>query len=60
MENNNFCTTCIHATVLVTNEILCSKYGVLNSDTSCKHFVEDLTKKELRKKRTVKIQNLSD
>ena len=59
MENITFCNTCVYATNLVTDEILCSKYGVLNSDQGCKHFKEDLTKKEIRKKRTVKIKNLT-
>jgi len=58
MENVNMCETCINATLLVTNEILCSKYGILNESNPCKHYKEDLTKKLLRKKRTVKITNL--
>lgn len=55
MENINVCNTCVHATILVTDEILCSKYGVLNTPDACKHFKEDLTKKHIRKKRTVKL-----
>ncbi|MBQ2897379.1 MAG: hypothetical protein IJE46_03530 [Clostridia bacterium] len=60
MENINICDTCVYATVLVTDEVLCSKYGVLNNNCACKRYKEDLTKREIRKKRTVKISNLSD
>ena len=55
MENINVCDTCVYATILVTDEILCSKYGVLNTCISCKHYKEDLTKRQVRKKRTVKL-----
>ena len=58
MENINVCNTCVYATILVTDEILCSKYGVLNSCEACKHYKEDLTKKQIRKKRTIKLNNL--
>ena len=55
MENINICNTCVYATVLITGEVLCSKYGVLNNFIACKHYKEDLTKKQVRKKRTVKL-----
>lgn len=58
MENINVCNTCVYATILVTDEILCSKYGVLNNSNTCKHYKEDLTKKQVRKKRTVKFDSL--
>lgn len=58
MENINVCNTCVFANILVTDEILCSKYGVLNSSCACKRYKEDLTKKEIRKKRTIKIKTL--
>lgn len=58
MENINVCNTCVFATILVTEEVLCSKYGVLNSCEACKHYKEDLTKKQIRKKRTVKLGSL--
>ena len=46
MENINVCNTCVYATILVTDEILCSKYGIMNSCEACKHYIEDLTKKQ--------------
>ena len=58
MENINVCNTCVYATILVTDEILCSKYGVLNNCDACKHYKEDLTKVQIRKKRTVKLGNI--
>ncbi len=58
MENINVCDTCVYGTVLVTDELLCSKYGVLTGNTPCKHHKEDLTKKFVRKKRAVKFKNL--
>jgi len=60
MENINTCNTCVYATVLVTDEILCSKYGVLNNAEACKHYKEDLTKKQVRKKRTVKLNSFEN
>ena len=55
MENINVCNTCVFATLLVTDEVLCSKYGVLDATVACKHYKEDLTKKQVRKKRALKL-----
>ena len=60
MENINVCNTCVYATLLVTDEILCSKYGILKCHDACKKFKEDLTKKQVRKKRTVKFDSFEN
>lgn len=60
MENVPSCLTCINGSkIICTNNILCRKYGVLASDSPCKKYILDLTKKEVRKRRTVKKINLN-
>ncbi len=55
MENINSCTTCVYGNKIILSEnILCKKYGVLKEDSPCKKYKFDLTKKVVRKKRNIK------
>ena len=55
METVPMCETCVYGNkIICTDNILCKKYGVLEGGVPCKHYEFDLTKKEVRKKRTIK------
>ena len=56
MENVPVCETCVYGNkIICTKNIICKKYGVLEADVPCKHYKYDLTKKQVRKKRTIKL-----
>ena len=56
METIPTCLTCIYGNKIpCTDNILCCKKGVLSVDTPCKKYKLDLTKKEVRKKRNIKV-----
>ena len=56
VENVPLCETCVVGNKIVcTENIICKKYGVLEADSPCKHYKFDLTKKQVRKKRTIKL-----
>ncbi len=53
------CALCVHARLLNDNEhVLCDKKGIVPIDFSCKKQQTDLTKVNIRRKRT--IASLSD
>ncbi len=61
MENISSCTTCVYGNkVILSENILCKKHGVLEGDSPCRKYKFDLTKKVVRKKRTVKKVNLNN
>lgn len=56
METVATCLTCIHGNkIACTEDILCNKKGVLTTDSPCRKYKFDLTKKEVRKKRSIKL-----
>ena len=56
METIPMCETCIYGNkIICTDNIICKKHGVLEDATPCKKYQLDLTKKEVRKKRTIKL-----
>lgn len=60
MENIASCTTCVYGNkIILSDDILCEKHGVLKSDSPCRKYKFDLTKKVVRKRRTVKSFNLN-
>ncbi|MBO5454223.1 MAG: hypothetical protein J6A69_09710 [Clostridia bacterium] len=55
-ETVKSCTTCVYGNVLCcNNDIVCAKKGVMSEDSPCRKYEEDLTKRVVRKRRTVKI-----
>ena len=60
MENVASCTTCVYGNkIILSDEILCHKHGVLAGDSPCRKYKFDLTKKVVRKRRTVKQVKLN-
>ncbi|MBQ2284752.1 MAG: hypothetical protein II244_03710 [Clostridia bacterium] len=56
METVPMCETCVYGNKIVcTDNIICKKYGVLEEDKPCRKYELDLTKKQVRKKRTIKL-----
>jgi hypothetical protein len=56
VESVPMCETCIYGNKIVcTENIICKRYGVLEEQAPCKYYEMDLTKKEVRKKRTIKL-----
>lgn len=54
-ENIKDCSLCVHGTVLsCSDDIICSKKGVLKENKPCRRYREDLTKKIVRKRRVAK------
>ena len=49
------CYTCVYGNSLSCSEdILCLKKGVLSVNSPCRKYKEDLTKKEVRRRRVAK------
>lgn len=56
MENINLCENCIYGTLLVNKEdVLCKKKGIVRRDFVCPGHKFDLTVKEVRRKRSIKL-----
>ncbi len=56
MENVNLCENCIYGTLLVNKtDVLCTKRGIVKCDFVCKKHKFDLTTKQVRRRRNIKL-----